>query len=291
MQYTRLMLILTVTIFTLGLGACAPQGPVAQMTDPMFDFGEMDQNDSVTHVFSLKNVGDQELEITRTRSTCGCTVAKPSKNLLQPGDISEIKVIFSSGRRRGKQTKKVTVYTNDPNTEKVTLTLSGMVLERLTFEPARLRIKNIEPGVEKELNVTVTNAGNDTVAIEKIKINQTESISLKADENSPPPAPFKLVPKESKELTFILKLTEDQKYFHGRVEFILSGTKPPVVYYMSATQKGAIRTVKKPSGFGKKKGAFLKKKGGSNSSGASVTSKSGITMKTVKVKKDKNTDK
>src|SRR5688500_18360428 len=50
-----------------------------------FDFGKIKVNKQVTHEFSFINAGDAPLVITSVQASCGCTVAKYSKDAIAPG--------------------------------------------------------------------------------------------------------------------------------------------------------------------------------------------------------------
>ena len=76
----------------------------------------MKQGDKKEHTFSLKNNGKSELIIRNVRSSCGCTAVAPSKNVIAPGETAPIKVTFDSRGKRARQSKTVTVITNDPKT-------------------------------------------------------------------------------------------------------------------------------------------------------------------------------
>ena len=57
-----------------------------------------------------------DLIIRNVRSSCGCTAVAPSKNVIAPGETAPIKVTFDSRWKRGRQSKSITVITNDPKT-------------------------------------------------------------------------------------------------------------------------------------------------------------------------------
>ncbi len=90
--------------------------PVASFSEMSYDFGEMKQGDKKEHTFSLTNNGKSELIIRNVRSSCGCTAVAPSKSVIAPGESAPIKVTFDSRGKRGRQSKSITVITNDPKT-------------------------------------------------------------------------------------------------------------------------------------------------------------------------------
>ncbi|MFW6370374.1 MAG: DUF1573 domain-containing protein [Bacteroidota bacterium] len=90
--------------------------PVATFSEMSHDFGEMKQGDKKDHTFSLTNKGKSELIIRNVRSSCGCTAVAPSKKVIAPGESAPIKVTFDTRGKRGRQSKSITVITNDPKT-------------------------------------------------------------------------------------------------------------------------------------------------------------------------------
>ena len=101
--------------------------PVVEMKETRFDFGEMQQGESVTHDFVLKNTGEADLIISAAKGSCGCTVPQWPKAPISQGEEATIKVTFNSAGKSGKQNKTVTLVTNAiPNTK--VLTINGNVI-------------------------------------------------------------------------------------------------------------------------------------------------------------------
>ena len=98
--------------------------PVAQFNTMDFDFGEMKQGDKKDYTFNLTNGGKTDLHIRNVRSSCGCTAVAPSKKVVSPGETVPIKVTFDSRGKRGRQSKSITVITNDPKNPTSTLRVS-----------------------------------------------------------------------------------------------------------------------------------------------------------------------
>ena len=92
------------------------RAPVARFSETSYDFGDMKQGEKKEYTFSLTNNGKSELIIRNIRSSCGCTAVAPSKNVIAPGESAPIKVTFDSRGKRGRQSKSITVITNDPKT-------------------------------------------------------------------------------------------------------------------------------------------------------------------------------
>jgi hypothetical protein len=105
--------------------------PKIQMDEESFDFGEMQQGESVTHNFVLKNIGDANLIISSAKGACGCTVPEWPKEPIAKAEETIIKVTFNSAGKSGKQNKTVTLVTNAiPNTKVITITGNVIVPEK-----------------------------------------------------------------------------------------------------------------------------------------------------------------
>jgi hypothetical protein len=105
--------------------------PKIKMDEESFDFGEIQQGESVTHDFVLKNIGDANLIISAAKGSCGCTVPKWPKEPIAETEEATIKVTFNSAGKSGKQNKTVTLVTNAiPNTKVITITGNVIVPEK-----------------------------------------------------------------------------------------------------------------------------------------------------------------
>ncbi len=101
--------------------------PVAELDETLFNFGEITQGEKVEKTFTIKNTGKRDLIIRRVRTTCGCTAAQPAKKVLLPGEKTELKISFNSRGKMGRQSKPVTIITNDPNHSTLSIRLTGTV--------------------------------------------------------------------------------------------------------------------------------------------------------------------
>lgn len=79
-----------------------------------WDFGSVPVDFKITHSYKFKNNGEGDLHITKVDPTCDCTSASAKDTLIRPGDSSEIKVVFHTRDFYGQTSKKVFVYSDDP---------------------------------------------------------------------------------------------------------------------------------------------------------------------------------
>jgi len=103
------------------------------LSEKTYDFGTINQNDVIEHVFKFKNTGKNDLIIRKIKSSCGCTAATVGSKTIKPGEESSIKAVFNSRGKRGNQHKSITITTNIPEVKgkpaknQIVLMLKGVV--------------------------------------------------------------------------------------------------------------------------------------------------------------------
>ncbi len=101
--------------FSLLLYGQEKEGPRFEFEDNIHDFGDIQQGEKVEHLFKFTNAGNQPLVISNIITTCGCTAPTWPKDPVQPGEKGEIKVVFNSIGKIGKQNKVITIFSNSVN--------------------------------------------------------------------------------------------------------------------------------------------------------------------------------
>jgi len=108
-----------------------PKGslPKLQFEYKSFDFGTVDEGDTIIHKFKFKNTGDAPAIITEASSSCGCTVPSYPKKPIKPGENGVIEVMFNTKGKLLEQKKSITLTANtEPKYN--TLYLEGLVYRR-----------------------------------------------------------------------------------------------------------------------------------------------------------------
>lgn len=114
--------------------------------DPVFDFGDRDEGETVQHLFAVKNTGTSEVLIERVRTSCGCTAASLSTNVVGAGESVEITVSLNLEGRTGPQDKKIRVYGSDSE-QLLTLELNGNSRAAVEISPDAICFSNVQANV------------------------------------------------------------------------------------------------------------------------------------------------
>lgn len=85
---------------------------VLSFTETSYDFGTIQEGDTVKHTFNFTNTGKAPLIIQNAVSTCGCTVPEWTRTPIAPGQKGEMSVVFNSKGKAGVQSKAVSVTAN-----------------------------------------------------------------------------------------------------------------------------------------------------------------------------------
>ena len=99
--------------------SAAPAGepvPRMEIPYPRHSFGRIPSRQDVAHVFAVQNTGDDDLVISNLVTSCGCTTAELSSNVIGPGQRADLTVVFDPDYHftRGEVTRVVWFATNDP---------------------------------------------------------------------------------------------------------------------------------------------------------------------------------
>lgn len=174
-------------------------GPKILCDAPVFDFGAVMEQDSVSHKFVIKNVGGQDLKIEQVRTTCGCTTATLSTQQVPPGGQVELSATLSLVGRRGRQLKSIFVTCNDPASPQYRLDITGEARREVDVAPQMIVFDGMEgdPIPEQKALVTVniqTNVlitGVDTnaqsrygISVETLEPGKKYSVTVRLNTNS-----------------------------------------------------------------------------------------------------------
>ncbi len=125
-----------------------------------YDFGKIIKGQQVEYIFKFENQGNADLKIKKVKTSCGCTAAILTNEIIPPSETGEIKATFRSGSFKGKVMKSITVNSNDPDNSSYKLTLSGEIIELISTRPGNINFGSAYAGGEISKSVTITSDSN-----------------------------------------------------------------------------------------------------------------------------------
>jgi len=115
-----------------GIEDSAEEYPKIEAAPESFDFGEIDYGQIAEHTFKIKNSGNEVLEIKRIATSCACTSAEIEKEILNPGEETNLFVKYDTGlmtgaHAKGNQERIIYIKSNDPINPQIEITIKAYV--------------------------------------------------------------------------------------------------------------------------------------------------------------------
>lgn len=171
---------LALFLFFLNGASAQPKLAIDSMT---VNLGDMYSGQIRTGHIVLRNIGTQPLKILHVQPGCGCTTVRQPKSELQPNESDVVEVSFNSSTYRGPIEKYVTIETNDPLSQYVTVKLIGVVKDELspTSSSYSVWMGNLAVGKKVEQPYSLKNLSGKTISILKIT-SSSPSITAESDQ-------------------------------------------------------------------------------------------------------------
>jgi len=163
-----LPIFLFLLLFSISQGQKKPAvGPKIFMPEKEWDFGYIPQNAAVSHFFTIKNVGDDTLQIIKVRPGCACTYAPLKKEFLAPKDSTSLEVIFSSRNYQGSKTLIVAIFSSDTSNFSDINFTANIENEFPLFqvEPSQVKFDSLRVEKASPKKVTIVNKSTSPLQI------------------------------------------------------------------------------------------------------------------------------
>lgn len=126
--------------------ASVAAAPRIACEDAVYDFGRLAaESPETSHTFTLRNDGDDPLELGEIVSGCGCAVARLENRILMPGATTSLEIRLNLRGRAGRLEKEVTVRSNDPLTPVLRLFIRGDIESTFDLSPTAAMFGAIPP--------------------------------------------------------------------------------------------------------------------------------------------------
>lgn len=206
---------LLMILFLLPVIAFAQTGPKLVVEGgENINAGSHMRGQEVNYEIQFKNVGDADLAISGVSTTCGCSSALVSSNLVKPGERGLVKFTFN-GQAFGTVTKSVTISTNETPTAYHTINVSMNMVEPVTVSPQSI-VTEGKVGDELKQSVTVLNSLGKQVEIVEVGSNTpvikvvSDKMTLGAGESASLSISIMILEESAINAAVIIKTTEGE---------------------------------------------------------------------------------
>ncbi len=133
------------------------QPQIRVLGDTVCDFDTIYQGEKREAIFEIMNTGNQPLLVQNIESSCGCTAALMSADLIAPNATARLVANFDSKGLLGPMQKVVYVRTNDPVRPELQLGISGSVAQEIESDLYQLTFSHATAGKTTREKITLRN--------------------------------------------------------------------------------------------------------------------------------------
>jgi len=148
------------------------QPPKIVISEIEWDYNVVKPNDKPTHIFIIKNEGDEELIIERVRVSCGCVKVAISNKNIKPGKSAELKAIFDTAGYEGKVNKDIYIRSNDPQEPEKVVAVSIEIEHKskpiINISENEWNLDLISQGDTTSFKLFIENSGDENLIIDRV---------------------------------------------------------------------------------------------------------------------------
>lgn len=216
------------------------------------DFGTIWDTEPVEHEFEFVNASERPVEVTRVRSTCGCTISavrdemgrslEEGERFFEPGAVGTIVATFDPARRSGEQRKPVYIHLNGSARPNYTLQVVSDVKQVVGVEPRNVAFTGVgrfeEARPSEEITITGRSESFDVTVPERFssEVVRVERVGAESVEFDGEPG---------RAVTFRVTLRDDVKPGAMRQTVTLQTTderRPTIAIPVAARVMGDLST-------------------------------------------------
>ncbi|MFO7889664.1 MAG: DUF1573 domain-containing protein [bacterium] len=168
---------------------------IKRITPKLIDLGEVQEYTEISDNIMFINKSDHQINISKIKSTCGCTTTHSNQTSIMPGDTAVVAYTLNTAGYRGVIRKQITINFKEKNLDPVSYTLQAQINRLFEVQPSYLHYANLNynPDTTVSSILTLINEQDKKIIIKKIH-SDNKSIKIK-------PTSFTIKPKSSKKVT------------------------------------------------------------------------------------------
>jgi hypothetical protein len=153
-----------------------------------WDFGTKWYGEDCETEITLENAGSGPLRISRVTSSCGCTVAKPTKAprwegmVLTPGEKETMRLSYNTKKVRARVSQVVTIASNDPDAPTVRIQVKGSIKHPLKMTPTqRIIFTNLDSETQETRDLTLQSNLDEPLHLELQPLPENAKFDVKLE--------------------------------------------------------------------------------------------------------------
>jgi hypothetical protein len=158
-----------------GKAGTAKVGPRAVIVNSeTHDFGTMDRNEHGTHVFLVRNDGDESLTLTTGQATCKCTEFSVDKSRIGPGEDAHVNIKWDVKTSEAQFEQSGPLNTNDPRRPTIQLVVKGRVIDTVKAERSDIHFSDISANESSSAVLNIYGYRGPELTVEKVSFTDAD---------------------------------------------------------------------------------------------------------------------
>ena len=133
------------------------------------DFGNVTKGEVPEYRFEIQNIYEEDIHMSQVFSSCGCTSVSLSKKVLKTWEKGEVICRFNSPAFDGHKQATITVRFSKPYVGEMQLTVQGMIVRGLTFNPETIDFGQVSEGNLPSRTIQLASTGSANFRIVDVK--------------------------------------------------------------------------------------------------------------------------
>lgn len=133
------------------------------------DFGVIARGSDARQTVTIKNTSRNTVHISSVRTTCGCSAAKPSQELINPGESAIVEVMMDTRKFTRQKNSNVIVTFDQPAITSVTVPITSYIRTDVVVTPGSVLLGAVEIGTTKKQTIDIAYAGRPDWRIREVK--------------------------------------------------------------------------------------------------------------------------
>jgi hypothetical protein len=168
----------------LAAAPAAAAGPRLEVLQPVHDLGDIFEDQSLEHIFTLKNNGDAPLQIKNIELDCACSAVDYDR-LVPPGGSSKIVFKVKPYSVLHKFCKKGQIFSNDPMNPVMTIQLCGNAKPFIEIQPSHIVRFTGQPHENLTTRVRLISHQKTPLSIKGFETDLGDKVAVKIKEEKP----------------------------------------------------------------------------------------------------------
>jgi hypothetical protein len=198
----------------------APSGAAAaprlEVPQPIYDLGEIFEDQPLEHVFTLKNAGDTPLQIKNIELDCACSAVNYDR-VIPPGGAGKIVFTIKPYSAIHKFCKKGMIFSNDPASPVTAIQLCGNAKPFIEIQPSHIVRFTGQPHDHLVSRIRLISHQKTPLTIKGFDTDLGDKVEVKIKEEKP---------GQIFEVEITNRLKEIGAY-KGKIEILTSSDKRP----------------------------------------------------------------